>query len=136
MSLARGIAEAEWIRSLFAECLHENYSLECDKEFRECLEMVVTIDNKPIYDHTVGDGVVIKDKRMAIDMLIVRRDIRKNNISLRWVDTGSMLADCLTKLTASAGLLLRVFHDGRYCLVFEKIAPEESQSCSRGGVKS
>ena len=37
----------------------------------------MTIDNKPIYDHSIGDGVVVKDKRMAIDMLIVRRDIRK-----------------------------------------------------------
>ena len=28
--------------------------------------MVVTIDNRPIFDHTMGDGIVIKDKRMAI----------------------------------------------------------------------
>lgn len=119
MSLARGIAEAEWARSLFAECLNEKYILERDKELREKIRMIVTIDNRPIYDHTVGDGIVIKDKRMAIDMLIVRRDIRQNNILLRWVDTGSMLADCLTKLSASAGLLLTVFRNGRYGIVFE-----------------
>ena len=76
MSLARGIAECEWLRSLMAEALTQNYCLEKDRELREMFGMTVTIDNRPIYDHTVGDGIVVKDKRMAIDMLIVRRDIR------------------------------------------------------------
>ena len=35
MALARGIAEGEWMRSLFCECLHEGYILERDKELRE-----------------------------------------------------------------------------------------------------
>ena len=125
MALARGISEGEWIRSLFAECLNETYTLETDRQLREGLDMVVTIDNRPIFDHTIGDGIVIKDKRMAIDMLLVRRDIKCNNICLRWVDTGSMLADCLTKLSASAGLLLDVFRNGLYSLVLEASAPEK-----------
>lgn len=53
--------------------------------------MIAVIDNKPIYDHTCGDVIVIKDKRMAIDMLIVRRHIRQNNLTIRWVDTKQML---------------------------------------------
>ena len=89
------------------------------------MKMIVTIDNRPIYDHTNGDGVVIRDKRMAIQMLMVRRDVKQNNVCLRWVDTGSMLADCLTKSTAAAGLLLNVFRNGRDGIVFEVATPAQ-----------
>lgn len=116
MSLARGVAEAEWIRSLFAEAVCCDYMLERDKELRERLPMVVTIDNKPIFDHSMGDGIVVKDKRMAIDMLIVRRDIRQNGICLKWVETGNMLSDCLTKVSAPAGLLYAVLRGDLYGL--------------------
>ena len=35
MSLARGVAECEWLRSLMAEALHADYTLEKDKKLRE-----------------------------------------------------------------------------------------------------
>lgn len=56
----------------------------------------MAVDNKPIYDHCIGDGVVVRDKRTAIDMLIVRRDLRESNTSLRWVDSRQMIVDMLT----------------------------------------
>ena len=86
------------------------------KELRERFRVVVTIDNKPIYDHTHGDGIVVKDKRMAIDMLLVRRDFRENNMVLRWVDTRQMVADCLTKLTADPSFLRFVFKQGKFII--------------------
>ena len=53
-------------------------------------------------------------------MLITRRDIRENNIALRWVDSKHMLADSVTKLNASADwLLLFVFHCGRYSVTID-----------------
>ena len=63
---------------------------------------------------------LVKDKRMAIDMLIVRRDIRNNNINLRWVESGHMLADSLTKVQAPVDLLLFVLKNGWYTVVQEK----------------
>ena len=51
--------------------------------------------------------------------------MKQNNVCLRWVDTGSMLADCLTKSTAAAGLLLNVFRNGRYGIVFEVATPAQ-----------
>lgn len=138
MGVSRAIAEAEWIRSLFAEALHPGYDLTKDGMFREKIGMIVTIDNKPIYDHVCGDGVVVKDKRMAIEMLIVRRDIRKNNIVLRWVATQQMLVDCLTKLGASADFLLRCLKEGRYCVCLltpDKIPNDDVLSSKRGDEK-
>ena len=100
--------------------------------------MVVTCDNKPIYDHTCGDGVVVKDKRMAIEMLIVRRDIRKNNIVLRWVATKQMLVDCLTKTNAAADFMLRCLKEGRYCVCLmtpDAIPVDDVLSSKRGDEK-
>eukprot|EP00435_Cladocopium_sp_Y103_P072500 s192_g40.t1 len=114
MALARGISEANWLRSLLGEALHKNYCLEKDRRYREVFPLCIVIDNRPIFDHVVGDGVVIKDKRMAVDMLIVRRDIREENICLRWVETSNMIADVLTKPGVSLGLLFNVLRSGWY----------------------
>ena len=84
-------------RTLFGEMVYENYTLEKDKQYREKIRMMLVIDCKPVYDHIHGVGVVAKDKRVAIDMLLVRRDLRSPNAVLRWVDTRQMLSDALTK---------------------------------------
>ena len=52
-------------------------------------------------------------------MLLVRRDIRSNNLTLRWVDTKQMIADCLTKTTADPSFLRFVFKQGEYVVVKE-----------------
>ena len=119
MSLARGIAECDWLRSLMAEAVNPEYSLEADKKCREAFRAVVTVDNKPIYDHTNGDGIIVRDKRMAIDMLLVRRDIRESNMVLRWVETKQMIADPLTKVGADPSFLRFIFKQGEYVLVKE-----------------
>jgi hypothetical protein len=126
MSLARGISESEWIRSLLAEFLNPDYDLSKDKGFREEIRLMCLIDSKPIYDHNEGDGVVVKNKREAIDMLLVRRDIRQNNIVLKWIETANMLADVLTKLNAPTRMLFHVINGGGYGV-------QEFQA-SKGGV--
>ena len=149
MSLARGIAECDWMRSLFAEARFPEYDLAQDQLFREKIKTIITIDNKPIYDHTQGDGIVVKDKRLAIDMLLVRRDIRRHNMILQWVDTRQMIADSLTKSSADAGFLRFVLKHGEYIVVAEqrsldwrsqekakrKAAKESGQRIKKGGVK-
>ena len=99
--------------------VYSNYTLQEDKKLRETFRTVVTVDNKPIYDHTLGDGVVVKDKRVAIDMLLVRRDIRDTNMELRWVDTRQMIADSFTKTTADPSFLRFLFKHGEYIVVQE-----------------
>ena len=122
MGLARAIAEGDWIRSLFAEALQSDYVLREDKMRRQHFEMVAITDNKPIFDHVQGDGVVVKDKRMAIDMLVVRADLKSQKIMLRWVDTRQMIVDALTKMNAKPDFLLFVLRYGRYVCVEESVS--------------
>ena len=116
MGLARAIAESDWIRSLFAEALQSDYVLREDKMRRQHFEMVAITDNKPIFDHVQGDGVVVKDKRMAIDMLVVRADLKSR------VDTRQMIVDALTKMNAKPDFLLFVLRYGRYVCVEESVS--------------
>ena len=119
MSVSRAIAEGDWLRSLFSEATQFDYCLSEDRVRRQRLPMVAITDNKPVYDHCVGDGVVIRDKRLAIDMLVVRADLRSQQITLRWVDGRQMLVDSLTKMTASPDFLLFVMKYGKYICVDE-----------------
>lgn len=119
MAAARAVSEGNWMRSLFAEARYYDYELTKDKEFRQRLEMIVTIDNKPVYDHTHGDGVVVKDKRLAIDMLLFRKDMKESSTTLRWIDTRQMVSDVLTKTTASPDFLFYVLKIGEYIVVEE-----------------
>ena len=54
---------------------------------------------------------------MAIDMLVVRADLRSQSIQIRWVDTRQMIVDSLTKVGASADFLFFVLRFGRYVCV-------------------
>lgn len=108
MSASRALAEANWIRQLFAEARNEKYDLKVDREFRSQLPLTLAVDKKPVYDHVNGDGIVVKDKRLAIHMLILRADLRGENADLRWVDTRQMILDVLTKMNANPEFLLHV----------------------------
>ena len=60
MSLSRGIAECCWTRSLLAEALNEDYTLDQEKCLRERPRALITSENKPIFDHSQGDGAVVE----------------------------------------------------------------------------
>lgn len=120
MSVSRAIAEGDWIRSLIVESRFEKYDLQNDSHWKEQIKMIVCIDNKPIYNYVHGKGIVVRDKRLAIDMLLVRKDIRKENTSFYWIDTRQMLSDCLTKRDVNCEFLRFVLRCGNFILVEEK----------------
>jgi hypothetical protein len=119
MAVSRAIAEGDWLRSLLAEARFSDYSLEEDAKFRKSLGMMICIDNKPIFDHVHGEGIVVRDKRLAIDMLLVRRDLRQEGTNLHWIDTRQMLSDALTKIDVNCDFLRFVLRFGKY-IVFEE----------------
>jgi IS30 family transposase len=121
MGVSRALAEGDWIRSLFAEARRFDYQLSLDRKMRQDLPLILVTDNKPIYDHCQGDGVVVRDKRMAIDMLVIRADLKSQNIVLRWVDTRQMVVDSLTKISANPDFLYFVLKCGRFVCVAENV---------------
>lgn len=122
MAVSRAVAEGDWIRSMFAEARQHDYVLTDDKKRRQQLDLMIITDNKPIFDHSQGDGVTIKDKRTAIDMLILKSDLKSERTVLRWVDTRQMTVDSLTKMSASPDFLYFLLKFGKYIVVEEGVS--------------
>lgn len=122
MAVSRAIAEGDWVRSLFAEFTQVGYRLCDDRQARQQLEMLVVTDNKPVFDHCQGDGGTIKGKRTAIDMLLIKAELRSQQMTMRWVDTRQMIVDCLTKLSANPDFLCFVLRFGVYVVVQEGVS--------------
>ena len=103
--------------------------------------MIIAVDNKPVYDHVQGEGMIVKDKRIAIDMLLLRRDLLATNATIRWVDTRQMLSDALTKINVNIEFLLFVLKFNKFILVKEnqslewraqeKLIREQTKTSSR-----
>jgi hypothetical protein len=124
LSLSRGLAEARWVRSMWCEAIFSDYVLKEDKRWSQKIPIVAAVDCKPVYDHANSDTVSIKDKRMAIEMLLLKSDIRENNISLRWMATQQMIVDVLTKLGAPMALFRKVLAEAQFVLVEDKSVVE------------
>ena len=116
LTLSRAMAEAKWMRSLWCEAICAQYTLETDRMRTIRVPITIAIDSRPVFDHVNGQAMTIKDKRMAIEMLLVKQDVEKDNVSLRWLSTEHMLADMLTKINVPMELVRKVFREGRMIL--------------------
>lgn len=92
LPLSRTISEAKWIRSLWTEAVYVNYKLEEDQLWTSRPPVTVAVDSRPVFDHLNGQLMTMKDKRLAIDLLLVKRDVSKDGINIRWLPTDHMLA--------------------------------------------
>ena len=117
LSLSRAIAETKWMRSLWVEAISRQYRLEKDSQLTCQIAITVVVDSKPAFDHLNGQVMTIKDKRLAIEMLLVRQDVESEGVQVRWTPTDRMLADSLTKLWGPQELLRKVLKEGKMILV-------------------
>jgi hypothetical protein len=105
---------------MWAEAINMEYQLCDDQSWSNVIPITAAIDCKPVFDHANSSVVAIKDKRMAIEMLLLKQDIQKHNISLRWMATQQMVVDVLTKIGAPLNLFRRVMGEGAFVLVEDK----------------
>ena len=116
LSMSRAVAEAKWLRSMWEELTCPQYTLEEDREISKRIPIVLSIDSRPAFDHLHGQVMTIRDKRLAIEMLLMKQDIVKENVTVKWFPTDQMLVDGLTKLGASMLLLRKILKEGRVIL--------------------
>ena len=116
LTVSRALAETCWLRSMWSEAMCADYSLERDAQMSCNFPVVVAVDSKPVYDHVHSQVVTIRDKRIAIEMLLVKQDVQKKNIVLKWIPTYQMIADPLTKPNAPKELLRRVIQEGKFVM--------------------
>eukprot|EP00435_Cladocopium_sp_Y103_P075952 s11_g70.t1 len=117
LTLSRTIAEAKWMRSLWCEANFAGYDIKEDQVWTSRIPVTLAIDSKPAFDHIRGQTMTIKDKRLAIEMLLVKRDVKKEGVEVKWLPTEHMLVDGLTKMGAPMELLRKAMSEGKMILV-------------------
>lgn len=81
-------------------------------------------DCRSLYDHliTLGTGGTLDDKRVAIDIAVIRQSIARTKLEPRWIPTDRMVADGLTKDKGEPLDLLRsVLRTAQYQLADEQL---------------
>ena len=98
MGLSEAIAQGDWVRALWCEMVL-GLSLRERRERKYVPPLTSVTDSKGNYDHlhneTVGPS---EDRRSAFDLAIIREDLSRPQMFLRWVDGKAQVADALTKL--------------------------------------
>ena len=116
-------ATAEWMSLLIAEAKHGRFDLRTTEQVqtqprvsnlkcRDELDLVPVVgvtDCKSLYDHMISMSSVSKceDKRIAIDLAILKQCMSRTGLVVRWCPTQLMLADALTKDQQDPADLLR-----------------------------
>ena len=122
--LTGGLGHAEWISCHLAEAKHHDFSLAKRDEFLSDFKLQAIVDCKSIYDHlqNYASPGSIGDKRVAIDLVIVRETWKRVGGLIRWVPTWLQLADAMTKESPEAMDLLRAaLVSNRYHLSQESV---------------
>ena len=95
-------------------------SLRERREQENVPPLISVTDSKGNYDHlrneTVGPS---EDRRSAIDLAIIREDLSRPQMFLRWVDGKAQVADALTKLHGDGDLLRAACREAFTVLVEE-----------------
>lgn len=144
-SLSKGIGDLMWMLMLFKELQSEGIQLRKWTEGLEKEEVVVmsaeeasdtlkeslaVVDAKSLYDYLAKETIGGQDRRTAIEVQIIREDLKKIGGSIRWVDHQAMIADTLTKVKGAKDSLYRMLETGHFSIQAEQDRMKE-RSCAR-----
>jgi hypothetical protein len=74
-------------------------------------------DSKDLYDRLTRDGpAALAEKRLALELIILRELLDRPGCNVFWVSTEQMLADILAKATAPPDYLRMRLREARWCL--------------------
>eukprot|EP00434_Breviolum_minutum_P028536 symbB.v1.2.025243.t2/scaffold2441.1/size78965/1 len=97
---------------------------------------LAVVDAKSLFDYLSKDTVGGQDKRTAIEIQIIRDDLRSIGGQVRWVDHMSMIADGLTKIRGSNAALYEVVKSGRFRIKAEEVSMEARSQARADGVSN
>ena len=117
-SLLQGIGNVHWYRFMLNEIMGNELTLENWEQQISRTPFIAVTDSKSLFD-TINKcrntSAHIDDKRTAIDLTILKRDLVLTGGQVRWVGGANMLADSLTKRMTSK-FLRKVMTQGIWSL--------------------
>lgn len=104
-----GVGNIHWHRFLLLELLGQDMTDQQWEEKLTSIPFVSIVDSRSLYDclnKLVCTYAQIEDKRTAIDVAILKDDLKRTGGHVRWIAGTNMIADPLTKRTKSDFLRL------------------------------
>ena len=97
MSTCQG--HLDWMRTVWAQMTNSEFVLKSYEQFLKARPSILITDCESSYDaiHEEGAAPASTDKRMAIELAIVKGKAVSGETDLRWIDARYQIADCLTK---------------------------------------
>ena len=86
-----------------------DFVLENYEQFLTALPIILVTDCKRFYDaiHKEGAAPASTDKRLAIELAIVKAKAVSGETDLRWIDARYQIADCLTNASRKSEAVLQ-----------------------------
>lgn len=126
-SAVLGQSHLMFCQCLLAEVSYDDFQLKNPEASIKKRPAICCTDCKSLWDHlhSVSTPGSTKDKRCAVDLVILREAIRDLNLIYRWIPTTMMVADALTKNAGEPQDMLRgLIKKGRYKLSDEGLVME------------
>ena len=117
--LSDGFGHLEWMLCLLCEARYHDFDLHQRDQYFARVPSTSVVDCKSVYNHVVGTSTPanVSDKRVAVDMVIVRESLQRTSTQLRWAPSEWQLAAVLTKDKAEPADMFRgVLNRGCYRL--------------------
>ena len=70
------------------------------------------VDNNDLYT-SLHSTTLVSDKKLRIDIAAIKQTMSEENVSVYWLRSSEMIADCLTKKGADSSKLLSVIQQGK-----------------------
>ena len=103
LSMQMALAHSIYLRALLAETLGIS-ALE--------IPIKAHIDSNNLYQAIISTKFV-EDKRLCLDIAQIQEEVQDQKVQVKWVNSESMLADCLSKRNAKADTLMEVLKTGK-----------------------
>jgi hypothetical protein len=136
--MSESTAEVEWLRGLFEELTNPEFtianwrkytrhrglltaarSVDPDRKLQKYLSIT---DAKSLYDNLKNETAgIANDRRVAIDIQIIRGSLNDQDGEVRWVDHIGMYADALTKRNGNIPLIQLLMKTGKLIIHEEKL---------------
>ena len=108
----------DWMRTMRAQMTSCEFVLENYEQFLKARPSILITDCKSFYDaiHKEEQAPASTDKRLAIELAIVKAKAVSGETDLRWIDARYQIADCLPKPASrkSEAVLQKVLNEAQW----------------------
>ena len=114
----------DWMRTMWEQMTRSEFVLENYEQFLKARPSILVTDCEGFYDaiHKEGAAPASTDKRLAIELAIVKAKAVFGETDLRWIGARYQIADCLTKHASrkSETVLQKVLHEAQWRITAEE----------------